>query len=222
MSIEVEPGPADRTVVDARGTVRRVPKAWDLLPPGDAAATRRVKKAGDHWVMSAQRGRRRIGLGVWAPRATIEDVRSTLEVERADPAYERKLAAGRARRAREQETYVEDFRGAVERFLDFAPRYASLASQMADAIAHHATPVGSGTVARTKRIPIERRAEAATIAWMRHQTTTYDSMKIARVRGRRREVRRMLAERSRDVLGAYRRGESIDAARCPLGRALGR
>lgn len=50
----------------------------------------------------------------------------------------------------------------------------------------HATPVGSGTVARTSRIPIERRAEAAVIAWLRHQTTAYDDMKIPRVKGRRR------------------------------------
>jgi len=40
----------------------------------------------------------------------------------------------------------------------------------------HATPVGSGTVARTKRIPVEQRAEAAVIARMRHQTTGHDSM----------------------------------------------
>jgi hypothetical protein len=74
-------------------------------------------------------------------------------------------------------------------------------------------------VARTKRIPIERRAEAAVIAWMRHQTTGYDSMKIARVKGQRREVRRMLAQRSKELLGAYRRGDLITAT-CPLAKAL--
>jgi hypothetical protein len=83
----------------------------------------------------------------------------------------------------------------------------------------HATPVGSGTVARTQRIPIERRAEAAVIAWMRHQTTAYDSMKIARVKGQRREVRRLLAARSRSVLEAYRQGHAIHDS-CPLKRAL--
>lgn len=65
----------------------------------------------------------------------------------------------------------------------------------------------------------ERRAEAAVIAWMRHQTTSYDSMKIARVKGQRREVRRMLAERSKELLGAYRRGEGLPKA-CPLAEAL--
>ena len=72
---------------------------------------------------------------------------------------------------------------------------------------------------RTKRIPVERRAEAAVIAWMRHQTTAYDRMSVARVKGERREVRRMLAQRSRRLLVCYRRGESAPAD-CPLAGAL--
>jgi len=88
-------------------------------------------------------------------------------------------------------------------------------------IADHATPVGSGTVARTKRIPVEQRAEAAVIAWMRHQTTAYDSMTIPRVKGKRREVRRMLAQRSKELLVRYRRGE-IGSSECPLQSALGK
>ena len=59
-------------------------------------------------------------------------------------------------------------------FLDFAPSHANLAEQMADAVTQLATPVGSGTVARTRRIPIERRAQSAVIAWLRHPTTAYD------------------------------------------------
>jgi hypothetical protein len=79
--------------------------------------------------------------------------------------------------------------------------------------------VGSGTVARTRRIPVERRAEAAVIAWMRHQTTGYDGMVIPRVKGKRREVRRMLARRSQELLNGYRRGEPVLEG-CPLHRAL--
>lgn len=37
---------------------------------------------------------------------------------------------------------------------------------------------------------------------MRHQTTGYDSMQIPRVNGQRREVRRMLARRSKELLVA--------------------
>src|ERR1700734_3960702 len=79
-----------------------------------------------------------------------------------------------------------------------------------------ATPVGSG---RTKRIPVEQRAEAAVIAWMRHQTTAYDSMPIPRIKGKRREVRRMLARRSHELLDGYRRGEPVGED-CPLRKAL--
>ena len=57
---------------------------------------------------------------------------------------------------------------------------------------------------------------------MRHQTTAYDHMKIARVKGRRREVRRMLAERSRELLDRYRKGLTIDPTTCVLAQALNR
>ena len=72
---------------------------------------------------------------------------------------------------------------------------------------------------RTERIAVERRAEAAVIAWMRHQTTAYDSMRVARVKGKRREVRRELAGRSRDLLARYRAGEPARPG-CPLALAL--
>jgi hypothetical protein len=94
------------------------------------------------------------------------------------------------------------------------------ADRLAQAVTAHATPVGSGTVARTKRIPVQGRAEAVVIAWLRHQTTAYDDMKIARVKGKRREVRRLLAEQSRQLLDVYRRGDHVDAAQCPLQKAL--
>ena len=66
-----------------------------------------------------------------------------------------------------------------------------------------------------------RRAEAAVIAWMRHQTTAYDSLRIARVKGERREVRRQLAEVSRAVLDLHRRDAPHLAATCPLCAAVG-
>ena len=118
-----------------------------------------------------------------------------------------------------QAEYVEDFFGAVVTFLGFQANYGDLAQRMARAVTDHATPVGSGTVARTKRISVEQRAEAAVIAWMRHQTTAYDSMTIARVKGKRREIRRLLARRSHDLLDSYRRGE-LPPEGCPLQKAL--
>ncbi|MFO0685187.1 MAG: DUF2293 domain-containing protein [Sandaracinus sp.] len=216
----VREGPTPRSVRTTDGRVLEVPSDWSLLPPGDAGLTRRVKAAGPTWTVEEKVGRRTFSRGVWASTASIEVARAALETERADPAYAKKLEKSRARRDREQASYVEDFRGSVRAFLRFHPRYATMEGELAERVTTHATPVGSGTVARTERIPIEERAEAAVIAWMRHQTTAYDDMAIARIRGERRRVRRELAERSRVILEAYRRGLTLDPSTCPLARAL--
>jgi len=179
-----------------------------------------VKEAGDHWVVQEKRGRKVFSRGVWAPAATVDRIRAGLEAERATDGYARRKEADARRRDKAQAEYVEDFFGAVLSFLAFHPDHAHLAGRLARAVTDHATPVGSGTVVRTKRIPVGRRAEAAVIAWMRHQTTGYDGMTIPRIKGKRREVRRMLARRSQELLGRYRRGESIPET-CPLMKALG-
>lgn len=212
------PGPTATTVRAADGTILPVPAGWVLVPPGDAALTRRVKSAGEAWPVAEKRGRKLFSRGLWAPAATVERVRTELIAERQDPAHARRKAADAARRERAQAEYVAEFAAAVRAFLRFHPVYADLADRLAAAVAAHATPVGSGTVARTKRIPVEKRAEAAVLAWLRHQTTAYDRMSIARVKGERRAVRRELAEQSRKLLARYRRGEP--AADCPLARAL--
>ena len=157
---------------------------------------------------------------MWAPQDRIATVKQEFEVERGTEAYAKRRAADAKRRDKKQAQYVEDFQAAVFEFLAFDHHYESLAHDLAMAVSQHATPVGSGTVARTERIPIQQRAESAVIAWMRHQTTAYDNMKIARIKGRRREVRRMLAERSRELLDCYRKGRTIDTAKCVLAQAL--
>ena len=219
-TLTARPGPTDRTVRTADGKVQPVPDGWELLPPGDPGVTRRVKAAGPSWTVQERRGRKLFSRGVWAPAATIAVVRAELEVERADPAYARQREGAVKRREKAQTEYVEDFTAAVRNYLGFAARYAELADRLAVAVAAHATPVGSGTVARTKRIPVEQRAEAAVIAWLRHQTTTYDDMHVARVKGARREVRRKLAAGSKKLLDQYRRGEPVPPTWCVLERGL--
>jgi hypothetical protein len=213
------PGPTPNTVRAANGTILSVPEGWALLPPGDAGLTRRVKAAGDHWVVQEKVGLRTFSRGIWAPAATIERLRAGLDAERSTDAYSKRQEAATRRREKTQERYVEDFHGAVLAFLAFDAKYADIADRLARAVTEHATPVGSGTVARTQRIPVEQRAEAAVIAWMRHQTTGYEGMVIPRVKGKRREVRRMLARRSQELLERYRRGEPVGED-CPLRQAL--
>ncbi len=219
MTTNFTPGPSPDTVRAADGKIFTVPQGWILLPPGDAALTRRVKAAGDHWIVAEKKGRKVFSRGIWAAAATIERIQAELAAERSTESFARKKAADARRRDRAQAEYVEDFHQAVLAFLGFHPAHTELADQFARAVADHATPVGSGTVARTRRIPVEQRAEAAVIAWMRHQTTAYDSMTIPRVKGQRREVRRLLAQRSKQLLSRYREGIA-PGEDCPLQRAL--
>jgi hypothetical protein len=219
MTASFSPGPTPNTVRAADGRILTAPEGWVLLPPGDAALTRRLKEAGDHWVVQERKGRKVFSRGVWAPVATIDCIRAELEAERSSEGYAKRKDASARRRDKAHAEYVEDFFGPVVAFLAFHPTHADLAARLAHAVTQHTTPVGSGTVARTKRIPVEQRAEAAVIAWLRHQTTSYDGMVIPRIKGKRREVRRMLAQRSQALLARYRRGESVQEG-CPLIKAL--
>lgn len=202
------------------GRVLTIPADWSCLPPGDAGLTRRVKAAGPTWAVVEKVGRKTFSKGVWAAKTTIEAEKAKLEVERATPEYAKKRAKAVERRQEEQAEYVVEFETAVRGFLRFSSTFQALELEMAKRVTVHATPVGSGTVARTERIPVERRAEAAVLAWMRHQTTRYDSMTVARVKGARRELRRELAEVSRAVLELHRKPAMHAAASCSLCRAV--
>jgi hypothetical protein len=213
------PGPTPDTVLSPDGQTLSPPPGWVLLPPGDAALTRRTKAAGDYWAVAEKKGRKLFSQGIWADGALIETLRAQLEGERGTESFAKKREADARRRDKAQGEYVEDFQAAVLSFLAFHPQHQEWAVRFAEAVTRHATPVGSGTVARTQRIPIEQRAQAAVIAWMRHQTTGYDDMVIPRVKGQRREVRRQLASRSQQLLSLYRRGLAV-APNCPLQAAL--
>src|SRR5688572_33148291 len=147
------------------GNKHRAPEGWACLPPGDAGLTRRVKAEGPSWAVIERRGRKAFSRGLWAAREQIEAARAAVEAERSTEAYARRRVADADRRERAQASYVVTFEQEVRAFLRFAPRWAQLGERVARLVAAHATPVGSGTVARTKRISVEERAEAAVIAW---------------------------------------------------------
>ena len=202
------------------GKLIPVPDGWIFVPSGDPLLTRRIKAAGEYWVHVHERKGRTESLGVWAPAETVTRLKTEIALEREDPSYQKRLEAGRRAREKKQTLYCAEFREAVISFLAFHPRYQIYAAAFADAVAAQSAGVGSGTVARTQRIPVEKRAESAVIAWMRHQTTSYDTMKIARVKGRRYEVRRELAKQSRLLLEEFRNGRISDPENNPLIRAL--
>ncbi|MFT3695751.1 MAG: DUF2293 domain-containing protein [Kofleriaceae bacterium] len=215
-SLTLAPTGDPRVFVAPDGRRLSPPPTWACLPPGDAGLTRRVKAAGPSWMVIEKKGRKSFSKGLWAPAENIAAARTQLEAERSTDTYQKRRVADTARRERAQAAYVTSFEREVFEFLRFSPRWEVLAEIVAERVAEHATPVGSGTVARTERIPIEQRAEAAVIAWMRHQTTQYDDMKIARVAGARREVRRELAQISRAVLDMHRRDVPHEPHACTL------
>jgi hypothetical protein len=215
----VQPSRIQGTVLTESGERLTPPEDWAFLEAGDAAITRSVKAKGETWVVQVRKGRRMISKGIWARKSHILESQKEVEEKRATPEYAKRRKTDLARRAAKHEQYLVDFCAEVVSFLGFHPRYQAEADILGRKITDHAAPVGSGTVARTERIPIAKRAEAATIAWMRHQTTAYDSMRIARIKGKRREVRRQLAAKSVKVLQAYRQGREL-AENCPLKKAL--
>lgn len=219
-SLVLAPTPDPRVFLAPDGSRLSPPDGWSCLAPGDAALTRKVKLAGPSWAVLEKRGRKVFSKGLWAPRENIESVRLAVEAERSTEGYAKKRQTDVARRERTQSEYVVTFEQEVVAFLRFSTEWLELANVMARSVAAHTTPVGSGTVARTKRISVAERAEAAVIAWMRHQTTAYDQLSIPRVKGKRREVRRELAQISRAVLDLHRRDVPHEIRGCPLCAAI--
>ena len=124
-------GPSPRTVKNANGDVLEVPADWELLPPGDALLTRRVKAAGPHWVVQEKRGRKMFSQGVWAASVVIARLRIECEEERSKESYVKRKVADAKRREKVQAEYVEDFEGAVLSYLAFHPSHALIARKMA-------------------------------------------------------------------------------------------
>lgn len=209
------------SVFNEQGKIENVPEGWEFLPAGDGPLTKLVKAKGAIWLVQVRRGKRKISQGIWAQAGHIQEARQEIELKRSAPDYSIKKQKALARREKKQEEYHTTFIANIETFLNFDPRYKHMAQELARIVAEHATPVGSGTVARTERIPLSQRVSHAVIAWMRHQTTGYDTMKIPRVKGKRRQVRSELAARSASLLEAYRKGIETSPD-CPLKTALSR
>lgn len=209
----------DGTLKNEFGEPMRIPHGWKFLAAGDAGITRKVKAKQQYIKVEYKKGRRTYSKGIWAPAEIIIAATNIVTETRSTDAYKRKMESSAKLRQKKEQTYQNDFTKAIVAFLNFHERYTNEAETLSQAICEHATPVGSGTVARTAMIPIEERARKAVIAWMRHKTTGYDHMKIARIKGERRNVRRSLAQTSTQILQTYRLGKQLPE-HCPLKKAI--
>lgn len=149
-----------------------IPEGWESLPPGDAFVTRQVKLMGPYWVaVKAAKGYTRT-LGIWAPEENIDAARK-LAVE-TKVQREAKQAISRKQREKQEAKYREQFSEAVHDYLDFVPRHEQLARNIAEAVAEHATQVGSERVGRTRKLSLEEKAALAALAYIRHNYTKYE------------------------------------------------
>lgn len=211
---------ADPSLKDKNGKLYTVPASWENLPAGDASITRKLKSLGPTWTVQEKKGRKTFSHGVWADKEQIQTAKALVEAQRSDPKHQKKLAQAKVKREEKEEVFGEAFEQEIIKFLNFAPKYQSLVQQLATLVKAHAVPVGSGTVARSSSVTLEDKAALAVMAWMRHQTSDYDSTSVPRIKGARRELRKKIARQSERILAKYRCDEAFELASCPLYKAL--
>jgi len=155
-----------------------VPKGWLLLEAGDAFLTRRVKSRGRWWEYRRKLKTKAydVKLGNFAPIDVIEEERKKLEEERSTESYKQRLETSRRARQTKEDKYRDEFSKAVFRFLNFASEHKDLAWQIAQGVASLATEPSSGRVGRTGTLPLEKKAELAARAYVRHNHTDYEEL----------------------------------------------
>ena len=211
---------SDDRLKDKTGKVFITPSNWVNLPAGDASITRKLKSLGPTWTVQEKLGRKMFSHGVWAAKEQLQEAKSLVQAQRADPKHQKKLAQAKVRREEKEEVFGEDFQEAIIAFLNFHEKYQTLVNKLAGLVKEHAVPVGSGTVARSSSVTLQDKAALAVMAWMRHQTSDYDSTVVPRIKGARRELRKKIARQSESILAKYRSGIDADLNLCPLYRAL--
>ncbi len=211
---------SDHRLKDNVGNIYTVPANWQNLPAGDASVTRKLKSLGPTWTVQEKKGRKTFSHGVWAAKENIEKAKALVQAQRADPKHQKSLVQAKVRREKKEVVFGDDFQQAIIRFLNFDQKYQTLVEQLSILVKEHAITVGSGTVARSSSVTLEDKAALAVMAWMRHQTSNYDSMSVPRVKGARRELRREIANRSERILAKYRNGDDVDLKTCSLYNAL--
>lgn len=153
-----------------------VPEGWNLLESGDALLTRRVKARGKYWEYYHELKTKPYDkkIGIFAPANVIEEERRKISGERRTKEYKQRLERSRKTREKKGAKYREEFTEACFRFLNFVREHEDLAWQIAWGATSVATEVGSSRVGRTSRLPLEKKAELAVRAFIRHNFTDYN------------------------------------------------
>ncbi|RLK61558.1 DUF2293 domain-containing protein [Actinokineospora cianjurensis] len=172
-----------------------------FLPAGDAALTRRARKASGlaavvvRWSKSRKRFDRR---GLLVERAALDTAEEQCLAD--EDLRERRKARDRGRRAAQDLVFQAAF---AERIRDLFP---GLATDRAQGIAEHAGTRSSGRVGRSAagQALDEHAVTLAVVAAIRHEETDYDAMLMAGVP--RATARERIREDIDRVLNLWRQG----------------
>ncbi|GAA4430829.1 DUF2293 domain-containing protein [Actinokineospora soli] len=178
-----------------------------FLPSGDAALTRRARKASGlaAVVMTWHKPRKRfIRCGTLVERAALEVAEEQCLAD--GEARERRRVRDRARREVQDLAFTDAF---ADRIAELFP---GLAAERAAAIAEHASVRSSGRVGRSAagQALDEQAVTLAVVAAIRHEETDYDAMLMAGVP--RAVARDRIRERVELVLTRWRQATSDGAA----------
>ncbi|MGX7826827.1 DUF2293 domain-containing protein [Actinokineospora sp. 24-640] len=149
-----------------------------FLPSGDAALTRRARRASGlaAVVMTWHKPRKRfIRCGTLVERAALDAAEEQCLAD--EDARERRRARDRVRRADQDVAFAEAFASRI------AVLFPGLARERAAAIAEHASVRSSGRVGRSAagQALDEQAVTLAVVAAIRHEETDYDAMLMAGV-----------------------------------------
>jgi hypothetical protein len=170
-----------------------------FLPAGDAALTRRAKKASGlsavvvRWSRSRKRYERQ---GVLVEEAALEQAEQQCLAD--EDARMRRRERDRERRAAEDTELAASMAGEIRRLFPRCP------ARRAEAIARHASVRGSGRVGRSAagRSLDEEAITLAVVASVRHEDTGYDSLLMSGVS--REDARGRIRPAVDRVLAAWR------------------
>ena len=145
----------------------QLPQGLVFVPKGDAALTRALMPKAASALMRRESKRypsSRVGLLVQPEH--LADARRGLGETEKERGANRETA--RKRRVLQETEYQREFREMARR------RYPKMPGKDLEAIVERATPVGSGTVGRSRRLIPEKKVDLAVQAHVRHAHTDYD------------------------------------------------
>ena len=165
---------------DEAGTFSEFPDGWELLPSGDSALTRKVRKE-LHWVLKEYNSKMKMYsvVGTVAPKSNIEAARA--ELGGAQGAAERlgkKNSIKRKPSANREKKHEMVMRATIEHL------FPGMGSSEVDSVLSHALSPGSvGSYERFRNArgyaaegKYDEAARLAVHAYARHHKTNYDSL----------------------------------------------